>query len=80
MKKKSSLYPRQLKDIKGKTAIAELQRAHYVIGLLCIAFVFLIIVTMIHPLEFDVLLGSIAAALLLLVAAASFATAFALRK
>lgn len=77
---KKTLYPKQVKDIKGKTAIAELQRAHYVISLLCVAFVFLIIINMMYPLEFDVLLGSIAAALLLIVSATSLATAFALRK
>lgn len=75
-----SSHPRKIKDIKGTVAIAELRRAHYIIAVLSVAFVFILIVNMLMPLEFDVLLGSIASALLLIVAGSSLFTALALRR
>lgn len=78
MKKTSR--PRSVKDIKGKVAIAELQRAHYIIAMLSGVFSIFLIFTMIDVFIVDVVLGSIAVALLLIVAAASLATALALKK
>ena len=78
MKKTSR--PRSVKDIKGKVAIAELQRAHCIIAMLSGVFSIFLIFTMIDVFIVDVVLGSIAVALLLIVAAASLATALALKK
>ncbi len=78
--KKNKLYPRKAKDIKGKVAIAELRRAHFIIAILAMAFVFMLILSIIHPLQFDLWMGSVASALLLIVAAVSLATAITLRK
>ena len=77
---KKTLRPRSLKDIKGKVAIAELQRAHYIITLLAGVFSVFLIFTMIDVFVVDMILGSIAVALLLIVASASLATAVALKK
>jgi len=68
-------HPRTVKDFKGKVALEELRRAHWIIVILALALAFLIIVTILQPLEFDIVLGSIAAGLLLLVAAVSAAIA-----
>lgn len=78
--KKNKLYPKKAQDIKGKVAIAELRRAHLIIAILAMAFVFMLILSTLHPLQFDVLLGSIASSLLLIVAAVSLATEITLRK
>lgn len=75
---KNTLYPKNVKDIKGKVAIAELRRAHYIIVVLAVAFVFMLITSMFEPLQFDLFLGSVAAALILIVAAVSLSTALAL--
>lgn len=75
---KNNLFPRRIKDIKGKAAVAELRRAHYIIVILSAAFAFQLIMNMYLPLQFDVLLGSTAAALILLVAGTSLATAIGL--
>lgn len=72
--------PGSVKDIKGKVAIAELRRAHYIITMLAGVFSVFLIFTMIDVFVVDVLLGSIAVALLLIVAAASLATAVALKR
>ena len=76
---KKTLRPRTIKDIKGKMAIAELRRAHYIITVLSLAFIFILVVNMLMPLEFDVVLGTIASVLLFVVALSSFVTALALR-
>ena len=78
--KKTTLSPKKAKDIKGKVAIAELRRAHLIIAILAMAFVFMLILSIAHPLQFDLWLGSVASALLLIVAAVSLATAVSLRK
>ena len=78
MKKPSR--PRSVSDIKGKVAIAELQRAHYLVALLASVFSIFLIFGMTDVFVVDALLGSIAVALLLIVAALSFATAVALKK
>jgi hypothetical protein len=75
---KNTLYPKNVKDIKGKVAIAELRRAHYIIVVLAVAFVFMLITSMFEPLQFDLFLGSVASALILIVAAVSLSTAIAL--
>lgn len=77
---KKPLYPQSVKDIKGKVAIAELRRAHFIIGLLGAAFAVFMIFAMIDVFIVDALLGSIAVAMLLIVAGSSLATAVALRK
>lgn len=77
---KKQLRPRSVKDIKGKVAIAELQRAHYIITLLSGVFSVFLIFAMTDVFVVDALLGSIAVALLLIVAASSLATAIALKK
>lgn len=68
-------HPRTVKDFKGKVALEELRRAHWIIVILALALAFLIMVTIMQPLEFDIFLGSVAAGLLLLVAAVSAAIA-----
>lgn len=78
--KKNKQYPKKTKDIKGKVAIAELRRAHLIIAILAMAFVFMLILSIAHPLQFDLWMGSIASALLLIVAGVSLATAIALQK
>ena len=77
---KNKRYPKKSSDIKGKVAIAELRRAHYIIAILAMAFVFMLIMSMLQPLQFDLWMGSVASALLLIVSAVSLATAIALRK
>lgn len=76
---KKTTQPRRIKDIKGKVAIAELRRAHYIITVLSLAFVLLLVINMLLPLQFDALLGTIASVLLIIVSGASLFTALALR-
>jgi hypothetical protein len=72
--------PRSIKDIKGRVAVAELQRAHYIIVLLACAFSVFLIFNMISIFVVDLWLGSIAVALLLIISALSLATAISLKK
>lgn len=78
--KKNKLYPKKTADIKGKVAIAELRRAHFIIAILAMSFVFMLILNISRPLQFDLWLGSTASALLIIVAAVSLVTAISLRK
>lgn len=72
--------PRSIKDIKGKVAVEELRRAHYIIVLLSSVFSVFLIFAMIDVFIVDAMLGSITVALLLIVAASSLATAIALKR
>ena len=76
---KKKTYPRAVKDIKGTVAIAELRRAHIVIGLLSLALAFVILASTIYPLNFDDQLGAVVVVLLLIVGAVSLATGVALK-
>ena len=71
--------PKKAKDIKGAVAIAELQRAHYIIALLAVSFAAMMVFTTTYQVQIDVALGTIAAMLLILVAAVSLGTIYALR-
>lgn len=76
---KSTLYPKKAKDIKGKTAIAELQRAHIIIVLLSFSVIPLLIIGTIEPIQFDPTLTTILVALLVVLGLASLVTAIVLR-
>jgi ABC-type protease/lipase transport system fused ATPase/permease subunit len=67
------------KDFKGKVALEELRRAHVVIALLSMALAFLMIIISIYPIQFDMMLSSVAAALLIIVTAVSLSIAFAIK-
>ncbi|MBH2007804.1 hypothetical protein I8H83_04320 [Candidatus Saccharibacteria bacterium] len=71
-------HPKKLKDIKGPIARAELQRAHYIITVLALALTVLVALNIVEPVQFDALLGSIASALLIVVAGVSLVIAVAL--
>ena len=71
--------PKKAKDIKGSVAIAELCRAHYIIALLALSFSATIVFTTVYQVQFDAALGAVASMLLVLVAAVSLATVYALR-
>ena len=73
-------FPKQAKDIKGKVAIAELRRAHYIIVMLAAAFAVMIGLTTTFQVQLNASLGYTAMALLLIVAAVSCATAYLLRR
>ena len=77
---KSTLFPKTIKDIKGKTAIAELQRTHLVVTLLSFTLIPLLIIGSIAPIHFDTTLSIIISILLGLVGLASLFTAIGLRK
>lgn len=72
--------PKTAKDIKGKVALAELRRAHYIIVGLALSFAAMLWFATINEVQFDALLGAIAIVLLLLVAAVSARTIYALNK
>ena len=68
------------KNIKGKVALRELRRAHFVIALLSISFAFILIFITIYPVQLDTLLVSIAAAFLIIMAAVSISITFVLQE
>ena len=75
-----NLLLRKAKDIKGKAALEELRRAHFVIALLSAAFAFTLMFVTIYPVQLDTLLVSIATAFLLIIAAVSISIAFAIKR
>ncbi len=77
---KAKLYPKSAKEIKGKTAIAELQRAHLIIGLLSFAIIPIFIIGALAPIQYPVGLAVVAIILLLLLGGASIGTIFALKR
>lgn len=76
--KKSTLYPKSIKDIKGKTAIAELRRTHIIVTLLSFAVIPLLVVGSAAPIQYDDWLVVIISILLGLLGLASLITAVAL--
>ncbi len=78
--KKSTRYPRNTKDIKGKVAVAELIRSHWIIAILAIALAWLLVLESMHGAKLNWTLSMIAVALLALVAVGSLATAVALSR
>lgn len=73
-------HPRTVKDFKGKVALEELQRAHWIIMVLALALAFLVVVAVVQPLRFDAVLGTVAVILLILVAAVSASIALYINK
>ncbi len=72
--------PKKAKDIKGKVAIAELVRAHWIVALLALSFALLVVYASLYEVQLDRVLSLIVAGLLVLVAAVSLATIYALAK
>lgn len=72
--------PKKAKDIKGKVAIAELRRAHWTIALLALSFALFIMFVSLYEVQLEQALSLIVAGLLVLVAAVSLATIYALAK
>lgn len=72
--------PRKITDIKGKVALAELWRTHYIITVLAFAFAFVLAMSMFEALEVDVILGTIAVVLLIILGLVSLGTALGLAK
>lgn len=68
-----------VKDFKGNVALDELRRAHWIIAVLALSLAFLIVLSIVQPLVFDMTLGFIAVGLLLLVAAISAGIALKIR-
>ena len=77
---KSTLYQKNIKEIKGKTAIAELQRTHLIIALLSFAVIPLLMVGAIAPIQFNLTLSLVLVALLVILGSASLCTAYMLYK
>lgn len=77
---KSTLYPKSAKDIKGKTALAELQRAHLIIVLLSFAIIPLLIIGTIDTVQFNAVLSALLVVFLVVLGLASLFTIVALRK
>ncbi len=67
------------KDFKGKVALKELKRAHFIISLLAIALAFLLVASTYYPIQLHHLLTAVAAALLIIVAAISLSIAFTIK-
>lgn len=72
--------PKQTKDIKGAVAIAELQRAHYIIVILALAFAAIVACTSAFEIRFDTVMGVLIVVLLGCVALISLCTAIRLQK
>lgn len=70
---------RTTKDFKGKVALVELKRAHFIIALLATALAFVIVASTYYPIKLDHLLTAVAAALLIIVAAMSLSIAFSIK-
>lgn len=79
MTKKRALYPHSVKDIKGKVAIAELRRAHFIIVMLAVSLAFCVMLASLNLFMVDVFLGALLAALLIIVAAFSTITTIYLK-
>ena len=75
-----NIFIRKAKDIKGKVALLELRRAHFVIALLSASFAFTLMFITIYPVQLDTMLVSIATAFLLIIAAVSISIAFAIKR
>ena len=71
---------RKAKDIKGKVALEELRRAHFVIALLSASFAFTLMFVTIYPVQLDTLLVSMATAFLIIISAVSISIAFAVKR
>lgn len=76
--KKSTLYPRGVGDIKGKTAIAELRRAHLIITLLSFTMMPLLLFGVFPPIAFHPILVAVVMVLLCLLGTSSLWTAIVL--
>lgn len=72
--------PKKAKDIKGKVALAELRRSHYIIVILALSFAATLGFVSVYEVRFNGVLAAIACVLLMLVTVASLATALVLRK
>jgi predicted membrane-bound dolichyl-phosphate-mannose-protein mannosyltransferase len=72
--------PKSAKDIKGKVAIAELRRAHYIIAMLAVMLALVLALTSTYEARPDAILSAIAIALLAIVAVTSLGTVIALNK
>ena len=77
---KSTLWPKNAKEIKGKVAIAELKRAHLIITLLCYAIIPVVILGSINPEQLDKTLSIILSILLAVVGFISLSTIVLLNK
>ena len=71
--------PRNVKDIKGKVAISELRRAHWIIVVLALALTLVITVDASQAVTFNGYLAGVADALLVVVAIVSFGTLIRLK-
>lgn len=78
MSKKLSKKP--TKEQQAHLMQDELQRAHIIIVILAVSLAFLLFISLVQPLRFDLVLGSIVASLLVLVASASLFSAIRLGK
>ena len=78
MSKKLSKKP--TKEQQAHLMQDELQRAHIIIVILAVSLAFLLFISLVQPLQFDIVLGSIVASLLVLVAGASLFSAIRLGK
>lgn len=74
-----NIFIRKSKDIKGKVALQELRRAHFVIALLAISFAFTLLFVTIYPVQLDTFLVSVATAFLIIIAAVSICISFAIQ-
>jgi len=72
--------PRKITDIKGKVALAELQRTHYIVVMLAVGLIALLAVQMIQLTGFGFALGVAAVTLLVLLSLMSLVTAIGLSK
>ena len=72
--------PKHAKDIKGAVAIAELQRAHYIIVILALAFAAIVALTSAFEAQLDAIMSFLLVVLLGCVALISLFTAIRLHK
>lgn len=72
--------PRKITDIKGKVALAELQRTHYIVVMLAVGLIALLVVQMTQLTGFGFTLGVAAVTLLLILSLMSLFTAIGLSK
>ncbi|HCH34190.1 MAG: hypothetical protein UY35_C0005G0027 [Candidatus Saccharibacteria bacterium GW2011_GWC2_48_9] len=72
--------PRKITDIKGKVALAELQRTHFIVVMLSIGLIVLLAVHMLQLTGFGFALGVTAVTLLVILSLMSLFTAIGLSK
>ena len=78
--KKASLWPKNVKQIKGKGAIAELKRAHLIITLLSFASIPLVLMGSLTPVQLDQTISIILGILLTALGLISLSTIVLLNK